>query len=501
VVEAESGRWYLDTAELHSVQPLMANWRFVQNDEAALASTGADWQTVSLPHTWNAEDTASLRAEDYKRGVGWYRLEFPTPTTGSRHWLEFGAASLVADVWLNGQKLGQHKGGFTAFRFDVTNALVEDGTNVLFVKADNSAPQSDTDLTAIPPMRGDFNVSGGLYRHVALISTSDPAHFDLGDMGGPGIYAATTSVANGAATVNIRAKLKSDAATAGDHTVNISLVDAAGQVAATVQQPVSLDAGGSGEVTQELSVANPHLWQGVADPYLYQLMAELRRTDGTPIDRVVQSFGIREIRFDPNEGFFLNGQHVRLNGVGMHQDLLGKAWAISDQDMDHSLAMIMEIGANAVRLGHYPFGRYALEKISELVLVAWAETAVGLGTTVASCSTYDSTDEYVSNAKQQLQEMIRQQYNHAAIALWAVGNESSARQLNCEEPYDNVTPVIRELHELAKQEDRTARQSTRSSMKISDAPCHSPPAASPICSPPIGTTTGTTWLSMNSSRC
>jgi beta-galactosidase len=109
------------------IQPLTDNWRFVQDnsltDDEALESTAADWQTVSLPHTWNAEDAASLDAEDYKRGLGWYRLEFATPTVGVRHWLEVGAASLVADVWLNGQKLGQHRGGFTQFRFDVTDRL------------------------------------------------------------------------------------------------------------------------------------------------------------------------------------------------------------------------------------------------------------------------------------------------------------------------------------------------------------------------------------------
>jgi beta-galactosidase len=164
-----------DPTEVRRTLPLMENWRIVQDDdlseEDALDGGGEGWETVDLPHTWNAKDAASLRAEGYKRGLGWYRLEFDTPEQGARHWLEFGAASLVADVWLNGEHLGQHKGGFTAFRFDVTDDLARDGTNRLLVKVDNSEPEADDDLTAIPPMGGDFNVSGGLYRHVALIST------------------------------------------------------------------------------------------------------------------------------------------------------------------------------------------------------------------------------------------------------------------------------------------------------------------------------------------
>jgi beta-galactosidase len=149
----------VDTKELRTTTSLMQNWKFVQDDtltdEAALRSTGADWKTVSLPHTWNAHDAASLHAtKPYRRGIGWYRLEFDTPSEGARHWLEFGAASIVADVWLNGQKLGQHRGAFTAFRFDVTDRLATSRKNVLLVKTDNREPNDEAD----PTVRAD-NIS------------------------------------------------------------------------------------------------------------------------------------------------------------------------------------------------------------------------------------------------------------------------------------------------------------------------------------------------------
>jgi len=452
-----------NTTELRSTQTFTEGWRFVLDDNltdsAALQSTGADWTAVTLPHTWNAEDAASLDATDYERGIGWYRLEFPTPTAGMSHWLEFGAASLVADVWLNGQQLGRHKGGFTIFRFDVTDKLNAAGTpNVLLVKVDNSLPQEETDLTAIAPLGGDFNVSGGLYRYVALVSTPDLVHFDLDDSGGPGVYANTASIANGAAQLRWRAKVGSGAQgsqAAAGHTVRMSLIDATGQVAATVDGAVQ-PGQAAGEIAATLDVPSAHLWQGTADPYLYKLVADLLRSDGTPIDRVVQSFGIRQATFDPNQGFFLNGQHLRWNGVAVHQDFLGKAWAASNEDVEASLARIQEIGANAIRLGHYPFSEYWLQRISELGLVAWDEAALGVRTTVKSCVEYDARPEFVENAKEQLTELILQHFNYPSVALWSIGNETTQGQRSCgDENYDNVRPVLRTLNDHAKSVDPT----------------------------------------------
>ena len=186
-------------AEARTVRPLASGWRFVQDDamteEAALESTADTWEAVSLPHTWNAKDAASTDARvPYKRGRGWYRLMFDGPMPGGRHWLQFDGASIVADVWLNGKKLGQHKGAFTAFRFDVTDVLQLRG-NVLVVKADNSAAKTELDPTAIAPLSGDFNMSGGLYRMVNLLSTKSDVHVALDDFGGPGVYARTMTVA------------------------------------------------------------------------------------------------------------------------------------------------------------------------------------------------------------------------------------------------------------------------------------------------------------------
>jgi beta-galactosidase len=454
--------------EPRAVQPLMHNWKFifddVLTDKGALASTGADWEPVSLPHTWNAKDAAGTHiTAPYRRGVGWYRLEFDTPSSGARHWLEFGAASIVADVWLNGKKLGQHRGAFTIFRLDVTDALVSHGRNVLLVKVDNRAPATSTDPTAIIPLAGDFNISGGLYRYVALVSTLDPAHIDLGDLSGPGVYATTTSIAGGNATVMVRIKLKSDAARDGHYVVRTSLLDADGHVAQRAEKAVLLKAGGTAETEEELDVGGAHLWQGIEDPYQYKLTVELSTDGGDVVDKVAQNFGIRQIHFDVQEGFFLNGKHVALHGVAMHQDFLGKGWAVSHHDIDESLRLVKETGANTVRLAHYPYSQYTLDRIDEMGLVGWAELPFGLGVTVEPpielggklpCPTRKATPAFLANADEQLREMIRQEYNHVAIAMWAIGNETTFFSKDCQPPmYDNITPVLRELQGVAKDED------------------------------------------------
>jgi beta-galactosidase len=443
--------------EVRASQTLAQGWKFVQDDSltdaAALVATGENWQGVSLPHTWNSQDAASTTATTpYKRGLGWYRLEFDTPAAGVRKWLEFGAASIVADVWLNGQKLGQHQGAFTAFRFDVTDKLAASGKNVLLVKVDNGAAKTGNELTAIAPLSGDFNMSGGLYRDVKLVATAAPVHFDLGDMGGPGVYATTVAVVGRNATVNVRAKLKSDFTQDADYLVRVSVLDASGQLAKSVQKKVSLKAGSNVEVAQDVAVDNAHVWQGTDDPYQYRLVAELMRTDGTTIDKVVQNFGIRQMRFDPNEGFFLNGKHMPLHGVNLHQDALGKGWAISTSDVDESLGLMKEMGANSVRLAHYPHSPYTLESTSQLGLVVWAELPLVNVTSIPGCGG-PVTDAFKANAKQQLQELIRQQYNRASVATWSVGNETTQGCLGSTTGIDNVTPLLKELHALAKAED------------------------------------------------
>jgi beta-galactosidase len=458
----------VDTTEFRAVTPLTQGWRFVQDDmliEAdALANDGNSWSSVSLPHTWNATDAAttaqtSPSTVNYKQGIGWYRLEFDNPDPGATQWLEFDGASIVADVWLNGEKLGQHKGAFTAFRFDVTPKL-KPGMNVLKVKTDNTTASSNA--IAPVPGYGDFNMSGGLYREVKLVSTLDKTHFALNEavlskdtsgneivqfVAGRGIYARTVSVDNNTATINVVAKLNNDSISDGDYTVRASLLEAdETTLKKAIQKNIDIKAGMEDQVSLDLTIDQPRLWQGVEDPYLYKLVVELQNGAGSTIDKVVQDFGVRQMVFNPDKGFFLNGKSTPLHGVNMHQDYLGKAWAIDASDTDESFALIKEIGANTLRLAHYPHASYTYEKADKLGVIVIAEIPFVTG----AMGDLETTG-YAANTRLQLQELIRQQYNHASIGLWSIGNETTT--LGSYTGQDNVTSLLGSLHTLAKTED------------------------------------------------
>ncbi|HEX8788251.1 MAG TPA: glycoside hydrolase family 2 TIM barrel-domain containing protein [Telluria sp.] len=448
---------------LRRTTPLLDHWRFVQDDalpdDAALASTGAGWQTVSLPHTWNMLDAASTAqtgpdSKPYKRGRGWYRLEFEHGALPANAWLQFDGASIVADVWLNGQYLGRHRGAFTAFRFDVTDKLAA-GRNVLLVKVDNSAPVHGSDLTAIAPLGGDFNMSGGLYRGVSLIETPARVHLALGDYGSNGVYADTMSADSEHASLRVRALVEDVPARDARLAVRARLFDAENHIKASAMRWLRAGVGASALEEVVLTPAHPHLWQGVKDPYLYRLRVELVDGAGRVIDRVEQPFGIRQFRFDARAGLSLNGQHLRLHGVNLHQDWQDKAWAIGPREIDASLDMVREMGANAVRLAHYPHAVHTYEQADRLGLVVWAELPfVERSLTPADCKAGATVPpSFLDNLDSQLREMIRQHYNDAGIAMWSVANEV-AMGGTCH-GLDTVTPVVRRLHALAKQEDPT----------------------------------------------
>ncbi len=194
----------------------------------------------------------------------------------------------------------------------------------------------------------------------------------------------------------------------------------------------------------------PHLWNGRADPYLYQVVAELR-DGGRPIDRVVEPLGVRTFRFDPNQGFFLNGRHVQLHGVSRHQDREGEGWALSPQDHAEDMAQIAEIGANTVRMAHYEHAQQWADAADKAGMIAWEEEPF---VSIASFDSDPASPALTQNAREQLIELIRQMYNHPSIAIWSVGNEVNAGEMFLPgHKIQHPLELLRTLDALAKQED------------------------------------------------
>ncbi|WP_240502034.1 glycoside hydrolase family 2 TIM barrel-domain containing protein [Sphingomonas panacis] len=432
--QADSG--VAKSGDARTIIPLADGWRFHLGDSGdASAGTSFNdlaWSPVSVPHTWNhvgyyRSDPSSHRNRadniDKTQGTGWYRLHF-TPSTdlhGKRAWLEFDAASRIASVWLNGKKLGEHAGGFSRFRLDATDALELGRVNTLAVRVDNTAPATGASATAdVLPLTGDFFVHGGLYRPVRLIAV-EPIHIDLADFGGSGVFATTTSATAAAARVAVRTRITNADRHAGTARVTASLIDADGRTAASMQRSLKFAGAATQDAALTLDVASPHRWQGVDDPYLYTLSIDVTDADGRLLDRVRQPFGIRTIRIDPDRGLFLNDKHVQLRGVGYHQDREGKGWAIDSADVAADVAIMREMGVNAIRLTHYQHGQTIHDLADRYGLLLWDE--IPLVSAWTRRGELEPRAALIDNARQQMRELIHQNGNHPSVVSWGIANE------------------------------------------------------------------------------
>jgi beta-galactosidase len=487
------------------VQQLADGWRFKQSSDIrgveAASYDDSSWAQVTVPHTWNRIGNEGVERSPLSnniQGVGWYRLRFKTPaaaTAPARYFLQFDAVSTIADVWLNGHYLGKHEGAFARFRFDASSAINPSGDNLLVVKADNSRPQPGASTENVPPLSGDFFMFGGIYRSAALIVTS-AVHVDLLDFGGPGVYPNALEITPTAATVQVTTRLANDGRVPEKVQVECVIVDESGNAVATTSNAVEAPAangtpaattarqadattsaaegtrappgtraargGGAGDATStgdgatpvtlvrsNLTIPNPHLWQGTRDPYLYQTIVTIRSSKGAVLDRVIQPLGLRTVKFDADKGFFLNGEHQYLKGVAMHQDRPIKGWAISDADQAEDFDILADMGATAVRLAHYQHDQRSYELADARGIVLWAEVPL---VNKVSFDGSPANAAFAANARQQLIELIRQNRNHPSIALWSIANEID---LTATQTKGRSQPgsLLRTLNLLAKTED------------------------------------------------
>ncbi|AVV45099.1 beta-galactosidase [Streptomyces sp. P3] len=395
---------------------LNSGWRFIRQDVAGAQAPGFDdsgWTSVTTPHTWNAVDGAD-GGNNYYRGVGWYRRHYTVPSelAGKRLYLQFAGVNQVADVWVNGTYLGQHRGGYARFRFDATAVLVPGGDNVIAVKATNARD------TGIAPVGADYTFQGGIYRNVSLWAVDD-LHVRMTDFAGPGVYLRQSNVTAASATVTVTTKLWNDSTTTRSVRVRSVIADRNGNVVAeTVGTAQTVPAATGAEIAQTLTIDNPRLWNGVADPYLHNASVEIHdvTAGGDRIaDVVTEPLGLRSVAVDAGTGFRLNGNHLGLHGVNLHQERAVKGWAISDADHTEDFDLIQEIGANTIRMAHYQHDQKDYNLADERGLIVWAE--------IPLVDIVTDSAAFTTGAQNQLRELIRQNYNHPSIAFWGIGNE------------------------------------------------------------------------------
>lgn len=368
---------------------LMENWTFTGPEGTK--------QQVNLPHTWNARDGQD-GGDDYFRGTCVYEKEIPKPEfqKGERVYLQFHGVNASAHVLLNGKKVCSHHNGYSTFRADVTKKLKDN--NLLRVEVDNSKNER------VYPQVADFTFYGGIYREVEFLIVSEN-HFELDYYGGPGIKISTdVKGTDGFVTVQtyVAAPQPGNGSDEKDNlTVELTLKDAEGTVMAQSKGTKAV-----------FKVEQPHLWNGVKDPYLYRVTASLKRGEEL-LDQITSACGIRTFSVDPKRGFFLNGVSYPLRGVSRHQDWKGIGNAISREQMEQDMELIREVGANTIRLAHYQHSQYFYDLCDRYGMVVWAE--------IPYISAHMPGGK--KNTFFQMKELITQNYNHPSIVTWGLSNE------------------------------------------------------------------------------
>ena len=383
--------------------------------QALFAKHGEAFQPVALPHTWNALDGQDGGA-DYWRGIGTYEITLPNPTKGKKQYIELQGANHVATVYCNGRELGTHKGGFSTFRYDLTPAMKAEG-NVLTVVVTNASCD-------VYPQNADFTFYGGLYRDVNFIEVSD-AHFDLLLDGTDAVFVTPHNVG--------KTRVDLFPVNAEGCTLHVELKDAEGNVVGTA------DTAATEHAHVLIDVKEPHLWNGLVDPYLYTATATIVNGEEV-LDAVTVNYGYRSFRVDAETGFYLNGRRLPLHGVARHQDRLDKGWAISKADHEEDIALIKELGANTIRLAHYQHDQYFYDLCDKTGFVLWAE--------IPFISQFIPSREAYNNTISQMTELVAQNYNHPAIMFWGISNE-----ILIGVDREDLRQNLRDLHELAKAMD------------------------------------------------
>ena len=410
-------------------------WSFKKgpfNDDPVLFSNGFDskWQNVKIPHTWNNIDMQT-DMNNYYAGVAYYKKAY-TPSASlaeKRSFLRFQGVASIAEVYVNGRYAGNHKGGYSAFAIEITKLLKYGEENQILVKVDNE-PRPDV----IPVNNRLFGVYGGIYRPVELIIT-DKVNITVTDHASPGIYISQKNVSAKSADVSIKVKLENKNKESKDITIVSTIYETDGRVKATQKLPVTISPQGRQFYSQDFTIKNPQLGQGLEEPYLYKVVTQVM-ADGQVIDEVIQPLGLRHFELKAADGMYLNGKKVPMYGVCRHQDWWRSGSALSNEQHDTDLAIIKEIGATTIRFAHYQQAERIYAKCDSIGFIIWAEIPF-----VNRVSTKEA-----DNAKQQLVELIRQNYNHPSIYVWGLHNEVYT-------PYDYTVSLTSDLNDIAKSED------------------------------------------------
>lgn len=433
-----------------STQIINDAWKFHKGEHSvnSINEQKSYWQDINLPHTWNNEDTLDEQIGFYK-GEAWYLKELYVDKVDQdkQIYLYFEGANQETEVYVNGDLVGNHIGGYTAFSFDVTSYLKFDAANKIEVKVDNSPNKQ------IAPLSADFNFYGGIYRNVKLIKT-DPIHFDMSNKASQGVFVNYSEVSENSAKLDFEGTIQNDSPTKESVTIKVEIFDQSKHKVTEVSKSIDINASSQLKVKlDEVIVSNPELWSP-SSPYLYEAKISLStntKKETRVKDHIILPIGIKTSAFDEKGRFLLNGQPLKLIGSNRHQDIQGYGNALSDAQHYSDFKKIKDLGFNFVRLAHYPQAPEVYRACDELGLLVWSEIPV--------VNEITESDEFAKNSLNMQQEHIRQTYNHPSIIMYGYMNELFLLLQFSRAPIEQkiekskvIVSLAKELNKLTKEE-------------------------------------------------
>jgi beta-galactosidase len=415
---------------------LNENWLYLENNTSNpdQAKKADNWSKLNLPHTWNAEDATDLNP-GYRRDASWYqkKLNLAKIDPNQRYYLYFEGSNVTTKVYINGTEAGGHIGGYIGFTIDIT-PFIKEGNNEILVRVDNSY-----DIEIIPSQKSDFFIYGGITRDVWLLSKYKNHIEDL--------KITTPQVSAKKASLNIVAKtIHSD--TAKELTLTVILKNPKGKKVAGKTIPITANIS---TITFD-NIKNPELWD-IDTPKLYSVIAILAEKNQIR-DSVNEKTGFRWFEFKDHGPFYLNGKRLLIRGTHRHEEQAGVGAAMSNAQHRADMESIKKMGANFVRLAHYPQDPEVYRACDELGLLVWDE--------LPWCRGGIGGELWQTNTKNMLAEIINQNYNHPSIIIWSLGNEMNwLPDFPDGDNAGRTNVFLKELNDIAHKMDPTRKTAIR----------------------------------------
>lgn len=421
-----------------SKQSFNNDWQYLQHnfETPELAQNHSDWQPISLPHTWNATDTVDS-TPGYRRSASWYKKTLNVDTDNKVTKLHFEGANFETQVYLNGKLVGEHIGGYLGFDIDLTDGLKDEQDNEILVRVSNRFNPN-----LIPSQKADFFLFGGITRDVWLLQLPE-TYIDQLLVKTPKVSAEQASTQVEATVISSENK---------ELSLMVQLFDSSAKQVTQVTTKFDAKIGENNVMIDLPDIQNPQLWS-TDSPNLYQVKASIQ-IDNNAIHSELANIGYRWFEMKPHQGFFLNGKPLLIRGTHRHEEHAGVGAALSNEQHRIDMQMIKDMGANFVRLGHYPQDPEVYKAADELGLLIWDE--------LPWCRGGKGGQEWEDNTERLWRTQVQQNYNHPSIVFWSLGNE-----IYWEEDFPGggatelINPYLEKLNAITKQLDPSRLTSIR----------------------------------------